>query len=89
MGAQWPPIGHGVLSLSMASGTDSSPSGEISDSDDLSFWKRRDLEFRVLIIGRANAGKTTILERLTGVSSDEAQITTVGEELLDGKVRRV
>jgi len=73
----------------MASDTDPSSSGKISDSDDLSFWKIRNLEFRVLIIGRANAGKTTILERLTGASIDEAQIRTVDGELLDGKVRRV
>ena len=73
----------------MASDTDSSSSGEISDSDDLSFWKIRGLEFRVLIIGRANAGKTTILERLTGASIDKAQITTVGGKLGDSKVSRV
>ena len=73
----------------MASDTDSSSSGEISDSDDLFFWKIRRLEFRVLIIGRANAGKTTILERLTGASIDTAQIKTVGGKLLDGKVRRI
>ena len=73
----------------MASNTDSSSSGEISHSDDLLFWEIQDLEFRVLIIGRANAGKTTILERLTGASIDKAQITTVGGKVLDGKVRRV
>ncbi|KAI0251088.1 hypothetical protein BJV78DRAFT_1214335, partial [Lactifluus subvellereus] len=69
----------------MASDTDSSSSGEISDSDDLPFWKIRGLEFRVLIIGRVNAGKTTILERLTGASIDNARITTVDGKLLDGK----
>ncbi|KAJ7721917.1 hypothetical protein B0H14DRAFT_2642292 [Mycena olivaceomarginata] len=31
--------------------------------DDLSFWNDRNLKFRVLILGRANAGKTTILEK--------------------------
>ncbi|KAJ7721237.1 hypothetical protein B0H14DRAFT_2411705, partial [Mycena olivaceomarginata] len=37
--------------------------------------------FRVLILGRANAGKTTILERLTGASMDEAEIWRDGEIL--------
>ncbi|KAJ6619226.1 hypothetical protein B0H10DRAFT_1189429 [Mycena sp. CBHHK59/15] len=53
---------------------------EIS-SDDLSFWNRRNLEFRVLILGRANAGKTTILERLTGASIYEAEVWRDGKLL--------
>ncbi|KAJ6453987.1 hypothetical protein C8R45DRAFT_1038627 [Mycena sanguinolenta] len=42
--------------------------------NDLSFWNKRYLKFRVLILGRANAGKTTILERLTGATMDEAEV---------------
>ncbi|KAJ7897556.1 hypothetical protein B0H14DRAFT_2226755, partial [Mycena olivaceomarginata] len=43
-------------------------------------------KFRVLILGRANAGKTTILERLTGASMDEAEVWRNGE-ILPGQVR--
>ncbi|KAJ7694710.1 hypothetical protein B0H14DRAFT_3175037, partial [Mycena olivaceomarginata] len=49
--------------------------------DDLSFWDDRGLKFRVLILGRANAGKTTILERLTGASMDEAEVWRHGRIL--------
>jgi GTPase SAR1 family protein len=59
-----------------------------SDGDDLEFWRIRGLRFRVLILGRANAGKTTILERLTGASEDEAQVYRNGV-LLQGQVFRV
>ena len=55
--------------------------------NDLSFWNDRHLKFRVLILGRANAGKTTILERLTGASMDEAEVSRNGE-ILPGQVRR-
>ncbi|KIJ39688.1 hypothetical protein M422DRAFT_77461, partial [Sphaerobolus stellatus SS14] len=41
--------------------------------------------FRVLILGRANAGKTMILERLTGVSAGEAEIWRNGWRL-EGQV---
>ncbi|KIJ41352.1 hypothetical protein M422DRAFT_85328, partial [Sphaerobolus stellatus SS14] len=41
----------------------------------------RNLRFRVLILGRANAGKTTILERLTGASAGEAEIRRNGRRL--------
>ncbi|KAJ7480342.1 hypothetical protein B0H11DRAFT_2233469 [Mycena galericulata] len=43
-----------------------SSSTEIPVEDNMSFWNIRNLKFRVLILGRANAGKTTILERLMG-----------------------
>jgi GTPase SAR1 family protein len=59
---------------------------EILSEDDLSFWNDRHLKFRVLILGRANAGKTTILERLTGASMDEAEVWRNGE-ILPGQVR--
>ncbi|KAJ7480371.1 hypothetical protein B0H11DRAFT_1724914 [Mycena galericulata] len=51
-----------------------SSSTEISPEDDKSFWNIRELRFRVLILGRANAGKTTILERLTGAAMDTAKV---------------
>jgi GTPase SAR1 family protein len=60
---------------------------ETPSEDDLSFWNNRRLKFRVLIIGRANAGKTTILERLTGASMDEAEVWRDGR-ILPGQVRR-
>ncbi|KDR71699.1 hypothetical protein GALMADRAFT_253411 [Galerina marginata CBS 339.88] len=69
----------------MASETDPDiPStNEPSDQDDLGFWKRRKLEFRILILGRANAGKTTILERLAGASINEAEVKRDGMLLAD------
>ncbi|KAJ7318701.1 hypothetical protein DFH08DRAFT_819605 [Mycena albidolilacea] len=54
---------------------------ETPSENDLSFWNNRNLEFRVLILGRANAGKTTILERLTGASMDEAEVWRDGKIL--------
>jgi len=72
----------------MASETGTPSSDEISDQMDLSFWKKRDLEFRILILGRANAGKTTILERLADASIDEAEVRSEGK-LLTGHVRCV
>ncbi|KAJ7714044.1 hypothetical protein B0H14DRAFT_3635493 [Mycena olivaceomarginata] len=54
---------------------------ETPSEDDLSFWNKRKLKFRVLILGRANAGKTTILERLTGASMDEAEVWRDGRIL--------
>ncbi|KAJ7784044.1 hypothetical protein B0H14DRAFT_2538160 [Mycena olivaceomarginata] len=53
---------------------------ETPSENDLSFWNDRHLKFRVLILGRANAGKTTILERLMGATMDEA------EAWRDGKI---
>ncbi|KAJ6569254.1 hypothetical protein B0H19DRAFT_847977, partial [Mycena capillaripes] len=41
--------------------------------------------FRVLILGRANAGKTTILERLAGATIDEAEVWRDGK-ILPGQV---
>ncbi|KAJ7473661.1 hypothetical protein B0H11DRAFT_2236490 [Mycena galericulata] len=64
-----------------------SSSTEISPEDDLSFWQIRNLAFRVLILGRANVGKTTILERLTGAAVDRAEIRRNGEVLPDQIVR--
>ncbi|KAJ7334673.1 hypothetical protein DFH08DRAFT_1019119 [Mycena albidolilacea] len=54
---------------------------ETPSEDGLSFWNDRNLKFRVLILGRANAGKTTILERLTGASMDEAEVWRDGRIL--------
>ncbi|KAF8962884.1 hypothetical protein BDZ97DRAFT_1662326 [Flammula alnicola] len=65
----------------MTSDTDTSSSDKIPDHDDLSFLKTRNLKFRVLILGRANAGKTTILERLTGSSIDKAKVWRRGKLL--------
>ncbi|KAJ7708486.1 hypothetical protein B0H14DRAFT_2646621 [Mycena olivaceomarginata] len=62
---------------------------KILSEDDLSFWNDRDLKFRVLILGRANAGKTTILERLTGASTDEAEVWRDGEILPDQLIQTV
>ncbi|KAJ7018972.1 hypothetical protein C8F04DRAFT_1149198 [Mycena alexandri] len=64
-----------------------SSSTEISPKDDLSFWNIRGLAFRILILGRANAGKTTILERLTGDAMEKAKICRDGEVLQDQIVR--
>jgi GTPase SAR1 family protein len=61
---------------------------ETASTDDLSFWTCRELEFRVLILGRANAGKTTILERVAGAAISEAEVRR-GEELLSAQVRRL
>ncbi|KAJ6454330.1 hypothetical protein C8R45DRAFT_1037826 [Mycena sanguinolenta] len=54
---------------------------ETPSENDFSFWNDRELKFRVLILGRANAGKTTILERLTGANMDEAEVWRDGEIL--------
>ncbi|KAJ7755397.1 hypothetical protein B0H14DRAFT_2540770 [Mycena olivaceomarginata] len=54
---------------------------ETPSENDLSFWSDRHLKFRVLILGRANAGKTTILERLTGASMGEAEVWRNGKIL--------
>jgi len=56
---------------------------ENSDIEDLDFFWRRDLKFRVLILGRANAGKTTILERLTCASIGDAEVWRDGKRLVD------
>ncbi|KAJ7434889.1 hypothetical protein B0H11DRAFT_1756784 [Mycena galericulata] len=60
-----------------------SSSTEISPENDKSFWNIRKLKFRVLILGRANAGKTTILERLTGAAMDTAKVYRDGKVLPD------
>ena len=70
----------------MASTNDALLAVDSSDDSELDFFfKRRGLSFRVLILGRANAGKTTILERLTGASAAEAQVWQDGK-LLEGQV---
>ncbi|KAJ7241582.1 hypothetical protein C8J57DRAFT_1192504, partial [Mycena rebaudengoi] len=61
---------------------------ETPSENDLSFWNDRHLKFRVLILGRANAGKTTILERLTGATMDEAEVWRDGN-FLPGQVCRL
>jgi len=69
----------------MASTNDALPTVDSSDNDELEFFKMRGLRFRVLILGRANAGKTTILERLAGASATEAQVWQ-GGKLMEGQV---
>ncbi|KAJ6597756.1 hypothetical protein DFH09DRAFT_1071726 [Mycena vulgaris] len=54
---------------------------ETASTEDLSFWTSRDLRFRVLILGRANAGKTTILERIAGASVSKAKVWREGQLL--------
>ncbi|KAF7360940.1 GTP-binding protein [Mycena sanguinolenta] len=69
----------------MNSNAEIPPENDLSENnsaeDDLSFWNDQGLKFRVLILGRANAGKTTILERLTGATMDEAEVWRDGEIL--------
>jgi GTPase SAR1 family protein len=60
---------------------------ETPSKNDLSSCNDRLLKFRVLILGRANAGKTTILERLTGATMNEAEVWRDGG-ILPGQVRR-
>ncbi|KAJ6478670.1 hypothetical protein DFH09DRAFT_501462 [Mycena vulgaris] len=55
--------------------------------EDFSFWTKRQLEFRVLILGRANAGKTTILERVAGAAISEAAVRRNGKLLPDQMVK--
>jgi septin family protein len=57
-----------------------------SDTNSLDLETRKLLEFRrdgtrfrVLILGRTNAGKTTILERLCGNSADDAKVYRDGK----------
>ncbi|KAJ7480353.1 hypothetical protein B0H11DRAFT_1808302, partial [Mycena galericulata] len=64
-----------------------SSSTEIPPKDDMSFWNMRDLKFRVLILGRANAGKTTMLERLMGAAMDTAEVRRNRKVLRDQIVR--
>ncbi|KAJ7118168.1 hypothetical protein C8R44DRAFT_790354, partial [Mycena epipterygia] len=47
----------------------------------------RDLKFRVLILGRANAGKTTILERVAGAAISEAKVRRDGQTLPDQMIK--
>jgi polynucleotide 5'-kinase involved in rRNA processing len=47
---------------------------QLRPSGDLEWWERQDIWFRVLVLGRANAGKTTILERLANASENKAMI---------------
>ncbi|KAJ7282257.1 hypothetical protein C8J57DRAFT_1499236 [Mycena rebaudengoi] len=60
---------------------------ETSSENDLSFWNDRHLKFRVLILGRANAGKTTILERLTGDTMAKAEVWRDGKILFGQTVK--
>ncbi|KAJ7104812.1 hypothetical protein C8R44DRAFT_807119 [Mycena epipterygia] len=60
---------------------------EASSRDDLSFWTNRHLKFRVLILGRANAGKTTILERVAGAAISEAKVRRDGITLPDQMIK--
>jgi len=55
----------------------------ITDQDFLQF-RRKCRRFRVLVIGPRNAGKTTILERLTGDSIEKARVRSP-----DGETVRV
>ncbi|KAH8798709.1 hypothetical protein DL96DRAFT_1720283 [Flagelloscypha sp. PMI_526] len=56
------------------------------NNDDMSFWEVRKLEFRVLILGRANAGKTTILERLTDSSVSDSEVRRDGRVLKENSI---
>jgi len=53
----------------------------ITDEEFIQF-RRKCKRFRVLVIGPRNAGKTTILERLTGDSIDKAQIKSPDGEVV-------
>lgn len=55
----------------------------ITDQEFLRF-RQKCRRFRVLVIGPRNAGKTTILERLTGDSIEKAEVTSP-----DGETVRV
>ena len=53
----------------------------ITDEEFIQF-RHKCKRFRVLVIGPRNAGKTTILERLTGDSRDKAQIKSPDGEIV-------
>ncbi|KAE9386269.1 hypothetical protein BT96DRAFT_1006260 [Gymnopus androsaceus JB14] len=55
--------------------------------EDLAFWQIRSLSFRVLILGRANAGKSSILERIAGESMEAAQVYRNGVLLSPNHIR--
>jgi hypothetical protein len=65
----------------MATHTSSVGTTVPDSADDLEFWEMRKLRFRVLVLGVANAGKTTILERLANASEDDALIFRDGRQL--------
>ena len=63
----------------MSSYTSAVDTAGSSPTEDLEFWEMRNLRFRVVIIGCANAGKTTLLERLANASEKDAIIFRDGE----------
>jgi GTPase SAR1 family protein len=77
-----------VISLQLPLLPSMNSDAETLSENDLSFWNDRHLKFRVLILGRVNAGKTTILERLTGATMDKAEVWRDGN-ILPGQVRQL
>ncbi|KAJ7434882.1 hypothetical protein B0H11DRAFT_1756810 [Mycena galericulata] len=69
-----------------------SSSTDVPSEDDKSFWNIRLLKFRVLIVGRANAGKTTILERLMDADREKnmnlVRISKIGHTYYPLELRR-
>jgi GTPase SAR1 family protein len=66
----------------MSSYTSTADTPEASHTgSDMEFWQTRNLRFRVVILGCANAGKTTLLERLANASEEDAMIFREGKPL--------
>ena len=65
-----------------ANETDPQSRSAAEDSEWDEMLRQRYARFRVLILGRANAGKTTILERICGGSVDEAVVYRDGKKVL-------
>ena len=72
----FPTLNSGAVNAGHGSLTD-----DITDLEFLQF-RQKCGRFRVLVIGSSGTGKTTLLERLTGNSTDEAQIHTPNGELV-------
>jgi septin family protein len=64
---------------SPADDTDSDADSLDLETQKLLELRRNGTRFRVLILGRTNAGKTTILERLCGSSADDAKVYRDGK----------
>ena len=72
----FPALNSGAVNAGGANLTD-----DITDREFLQF-RQKCGRFRVLVIGSSGTGKTTLLERLTGNSTDEAQIHSPNGELV-------
>lgn len=62
-----------------------------ADVDDEVAMRRKQYKchhFRILIIGRANAGKTTILEKVCGVAKGTRPIICDGDSKFDAKPKQ-